>query len=246
MLAFAFNGVFMQTFDRAGLAPQRDEIGAELIALSSRHGLVTFEVLGHLIRLQARSALADFTGADEHATAADHLAAKYESPLVSVFTQWYRALRLAAGGAPADKAQNAYRDAAALLETAGMPGLQHGLLPLALLSVRLHHRLPAQTDEQWGPYEPWIRPLVLLAQGLDAEAAVAVREAPEPPHDLLYEAMWCLIGRAAVAVGDRQVMRRAHTALRPAAGELAGAGSGLMTFGEVSDVLETLASEGTD
>ena len=246
LLAFALNGLFTQTFSRAGLAPRRDEIGAELIALSSKHGLATFEILGHLIRLQARSALADFSGADEHARAADQLGAKYESPLVTVFTQWYRALRLSAGGAPANEVQDAYRKAAALLDNAGMPGLQHGLLPLALLSVRLQHGLPAQTDEHWGPYEPWIRPLVLLGQSRDMEAAVAVREAPEPPHDLLYEAMWSLIARAAVAVGDRQVMRRARTALRPAAGELAGAGSGLLTFGPVSDVLETLAPEEGD
>ncbi|MEV1247403.1 hypothetical protein [Nonomuraea sp. NPDC049750] len=88
----------MQTFHRAGLAPRRDEIGAELVALSARHGLVTFEVLGHLIRLQARSALADFPGADGHATAAELLARRHELPLVGVFVQWYRALRLAATG----------------------------------------------------------------------------------------------------------------------------------------------------
>ncbi|WP_279306107.1 AfsR/SARP family transcriptional regulator, partial [Micromonospora globispora] len=98
LLAFALNGVFMQTFHRAGLAPERDEIGAELVALSARHGLVTFEILGHLVRLQARSALADFATADQHAAAADRLAERHERPLVDVFTQWYRALRLAATG----------------------------------------------------------------------------------------------------------------------------------------------------
>ncbi|MGW5692970.1 BTAD domain-containing putative transcriptional regulator, partial [Streptomyces asiaticus] len=53
LLAFALNGVFMQSFERAGLAPRRDATGAELIALAARHGLVAFEVLGHLIRLPA-------------------------------------------------------------------------------------------------------------------------------------------------------------------------------------------------
>jgi len=56
LLAFALNGVFMQTFHRAGLAAERDEIGAELVALSARHGLATYEILGHLVRLQARGA----------------------------------------------------------------------------------------------------------------------------------------------------------------------------------------------
>lgn len=125
LLAFALNGLFMQTFYRAGLAPERDRIGAELITLSSRHDLTTYEVLGHLIRLQACSALGDFTKADAHAAAADELAQRFELPLVGVFTTWYRAMRAA------DPAT--YRQAAVLLEGAGMPGmLEEDLLQLAL------------------------------------------------------------------------------------------------------------------
>lgn len=37
-------------------------------------------------------------------------------------------------------------------------------------------------------------------------------------------------------------MRRAHTALTPAAGELAGAGSGLLTLGPVPEHLTGLAA----
>ncbi|GAA1711262.1 AfsR/SARP family transcriptional regulator [Streptomyces yatensis] len=241
LLAFALNGVFMQTFDRAGLAPRRDATGAELIALSARHGLVTFEVLGHLIRLQARSALADFASADRHAAAADRLGKRHERPLVSVFTEWYRALRLAATGQAAE-AEAAYRDAAMRLDGAGMPGLAHGLLPLALLSLRVEQGRPAPTDPDldWGPYAPWARPLVLLARDHRTEAAAALRAVPEPPRDLLLEALWCLTGRAALAVGDRETMARARTALAPAAAELAGAGSGLLTLGPVARHLADL------
>ncbi|WP_344295865.1 amino acid adenylation domain-containing protein, partial [Streptomyces synnematoformans] len=101
LLAFALNGVFMQTFERTGLAAARDRVGAELVGLSARHGLVTYEVLGHLVRMQARGALADFPGADAHAAAADGLAERHELPLVAVFTSWYAALRLAATAAAA-------------------------------------------------------------------------------------------------------------------------------------------------
>ncbi|MFJ3414817.1 BTAD domain-containing putative transcriptional regulator [Streptomyces sp. NPDC086082] len=245
LLAFALNGTFMQTFHRAGLAPQRDEIGAELVALSARHGMVTYEVLGHLVRLQSRSSLADFTGADEHAAAADRLADRHELPLVGVFTDWYRALRLSATGDPhpAEEA-TAYQQAALRLDGAGMPGLEHGLLPLALLCLRLRHGRPAQTDEHldWGPYEPWARPLVLLAQDRPADARTALDALPDPPRDLLFEALWCLAARAALALDDRETMKRAHAELAPAAAELAGAGSGLLTLGPVARHLDDLAA----
>ncbi|NUP67152.1 MAG: SARP family transcriptional regulator, partial [Nonomuraea sp.] len=242
LLAFALNGVFMQSFERTGMAAYRDGIGGELVALAARHDLVTYEILGHLVRLQARSALADFGGADRHADAADRLAERNELPLVSVFTGWYRVLRLAAtGGVPAAEEEAAYRAVAVRLDDVGMPGLRDGLLPLALLSVRVRHGLPAGEDD-WGPYEPWVRPLALLAEGRGGEAATALREVPDPPRDLMTEAMWCLVARAAVGIGDRETMGRARTALAPAAGELAGAGSGLITLGPVDACLTTLES----
>ncbi|MEV0660034.1 BTAD domain-containing putative transcriptional regulator [Actinomadura luteofluorescens] len=245
LLAFALNGAFMQAFDRAGLAPRRDEIGAELVDLSARGDLSSYEVLGHLIRLQARGALGDFGGADRHAAAADDLAERHERPLVGVFTTWYRALRLAASGAASfEEAEGAYRDAAARMRGCGMPGLEGGLPPLALLCLRVQHRRPAQTEPaDWGPYLPWARPLVLLARGrAPGEAAAALRDVPDPPRDLLFEALWCLTAQAAIAVGDHAAMRRAHDELVPAAGELAGAQSGLLTLGPVSRHLDDLAA----
>jgi hypothetical protein len=144
LLAFALNGVFMQTFQRAGLAPRRDEIGAELITVSSRAGLVTYEILGHLIRVQALSALAGFPAAGRHADAAERLAGKHEIPLAGVFTQWFRALRLAAAQqAPMADVERAYRDAAARLDGAGSGLLTFGpvarhldLLAAAIRDVR--------------------------------------------------------------------------------------------------------------
>lgn len=246
-LLFALNGVFMQTFERAGLADRRDAIGAEIMTVAAHHGLFTYEVLGCLIRLQSHGAKGDFTGADRYAAAADALSERHELPLVSVFTTWYRALRTAATE-PLPLAESAYGEAAKTLVGSGMPGLENGLLRLALLCLRVSHGVPvvpvvpdAHADR--GPYEPWVRPLLLLSEGREQDAVHLLRSVPSPPRDLMYEAMWCLLARAAVAVGDRALMRRAHSALEPARDELAGAGSGLLTVGPVADHLDALAAE---
>ncbi|MFE4061765.1 ATP-binding protein, partial [Streptomyces sp. NPDC059096] len=242
LLGLALNGRFLHAFRRSGLAPERAGIGAELVELAGRHGLVTFEVLGRLVLLQARCALADFAGADEHAAAADRLAERYGIPLVGVFTRWYAALRLSVAGRR-DEARAAYRAGGRALAGSGMPGVAQGLLPLALLSLSRPADGRAEVDEgaEWGPYAPWVRPSALLAAGRPEAARTAVRAVPEPPPDLLLEARLCLLAGAAAEVGDRPVMWRTYDRLLPAEGELAGAGSGLLCLGPVARHLGDLA-----
>ncbi|MGN7141290.1 SARP family transcriptional regulator, partial [Streptomyces pseudogriseolus] len=133
-----------------------------------------------------------------------------------------------------------YRTADEALRTAGMPGLHRGLLPLALLGLRLLHGRPAPADPRldWGPYRPWTEPLLLLDQGREAQARTALTAAPAPPPDHTQEALWCLTARAAVRLGDQDTAARAATALRDARTEHAGAASGLLTLGPVATYLE--------
>ena len=244
LLAFALSGVWMQAFWRTGLAPERDAIGDEVTALSRRHGLVTFEILGRLVRLQALGALGLFTAADEQSRALDRLGEAHERPQVAVFTGWYRAMRAAAspGAADAGAAEDGYRKAAALLEGCGMPGVEAGLLPLALLCLRVWRGdpadFPAETD--WGPYAAWARPWLLMARGRPGDAKAALGSCPPPPSGLLSEALWCLTARAAAVLGDHDTGGRARDALLPAAGEIAGAGSGMLTAGPVREYLADL------
>lgn len=244
VLAFALAGRYLTAFGRTGLAGERDAIGEELVALAARHGLSTFEILGHLVRMQALSALGRWETAQQHADAAAALGRRHERPLVAVFTGWFAALRVVASGAPVGVAEQVYRQAARSLDGSGMPGLADGLLPLALLALPVWHGLPADLGQpgadDWGPYEPWARPHVLLARGADVEAAAAVRRIPEPPPGLLAEVLWVLAGRAAITVGDRRVAERARAALVPAADEVS-AGSGVLTAGPVRDHLDALA-----
>jgi DNA-binding SARP family transcriptional activator len=225
LLAFALNGRFMQSCTRAGLSPRRDAIGAELITLGTRHDLATFTVLGHLIRLQALGAIGDLPAATAHAAAADTLATQHELPLVGVFTTWHRAML--------SRSANAYREAADRLAGAGMPGVEHGLLPLALFS--LDHQADPAAD--WGPYRPWIEPFLLLDNGDHAAARDALHAAPEPPADLMYELLTCLQITAARTIDDPPLLAVLRQRVTPASGELAGAGSGLVTIGPVDEYL---------
>ncbi len=253
LLAFALNGVFLQSFTRPGLAAARDGIGAEILDLATRHGLSNFAVLGRLVRLQSASALGDLDAATSHAEAAEQLAATTEAPLVPVLTRWFGARATATrsidpGGPTAATAAAHYRAAEDALRTAGMPGLHRGLFPLALLGLRLLHDRPAPTDPHldWGPYRPWARPLVLLAQDRVEEARAALAAAPEPPRDHMQEALWCLTARAAVRLGERAIAARAAVALDDARAEDAGAASGMLTLGPVTRYLaEAEACAGT-
>ncbi|MEU3852249.1 AfsR/SARP family transcriptional regulator [Streptomyces sp. NPDC029554] len=244
LLAFALNGVFLQSFARPGLAARRDRIGAEILDLATRHELPNFAVLGRLVRLQSASALGDLDAAAAHAEAAERLAAHTEAPLVPVLTGWFRARVAAArstepGGPAAAAAAAHYRATEDTLRTAGMPGLHRGLFPLALLGLRLLHDRPAPTDPRldWGPYRLWARPLVLLAQGREEQARAALAAVPEPPRDHMQEALWCLTARAAVRLGERGVAARAAAALRGARTEHAGAACGMLTLGPVARYL---------
>jgi DNA-binding SARP family transcriptional activator len=244
LLAFALNGVFLQSFTRPGLAPRRDAIGAELVELAARRELPAHAILGRLVRLQSASALGDLDAAEAHARAAERLAAVHESPLVPVLTRWFRA-RVDAqrstgpGGPSAASVAAAYRAADGALAAAGMPGLHRGLLPLALLGLRLLHGRPAPVDDRldWGPYRPWGAPLVLLARDRAQEARAALAATPEPPHDHLQEALWCLTARAAVLLDAPATAARAAHALRDARTEHAGAAAGMLTLGPVERYL---------
>lgn len=243
LLAYALNGRFMQSFQRAGLAPSRAAIGEEILDLATRHGeLVSYEVLARLILVQTGAALADLAAADRHAAAADQLAERYDLPLVGVFTDWYAALRLAVTGST-DEARAAYRKAAARLTGSGMPGLEDGILPLALLSLDAPDLRPASVrDADWGPYESWVRPLVLLGRGEGDRALTALHDVPDSPRDLLLDVRTCLHATAAIQLGDRPAMDRLYERLLPAEDELAGAGSGLLTLGPTAYHLGLLAA----
>ena len=226
LLAFALDARFMQTFHRPGLAAERARIGAELVELAAAHELVTFEVLGRLVLLQSHCALGDFAAADAEAKAADRLAERYDLPVVAVFTGWYAGLRMAVDGHRAE-AEAAYRAADNRLASSGMPGMSEGLLDLALLSLGRSSRTA----------DPWARPLTLLSTGRRAEAVEALRALAEPPHDQLLEARLCLALRAAEALDDHATAERLRTRLRPAAAELAGAATGVLSFGPIADLI---------
>ncbi|MFH9467849.1 BTAD domain-containing putative transcriptional regulator [Streptomyces clavifer] len=238
LLAFALNGAFMQSFGRCGNCTGRETTGRELIRLSGDHGLPGHEVLGRLVRLQALAGLGDLDAAEKEAEATDRLAARSERPLAGVFTSWFRALRTCETEGWAT-ARPLYARALESTADCGMPGLARGAHALVALVpvMRADGALPSPDDFaglDTGPYRPWLEPLLLAGSGAADQARRALDRVPRPPHDLLQEALWCVLARAAQAVGHAPVLRRAGDALAPARHELAGAASGLVSFGPVA------------
>ncbi|GAB7102784.1 BTAD domain-containing putative transcriptional regulator [Streptomyces phaeofaciens JCM 4814] len=238
LLAFALNGAFMQSFGHCGGAAGREALGGELTRLAVDHGLPGHEVLGRLVRLQALAGLGgDLTAADAEADEIDRLSHRHERPLAGVFTSWFRALRLCETDGWA-AARPRYARVLEATAECGMPGLTRGAAVLvALVPVLRGDGLPDPDDFAHldpGPYRPWLTPLLLAGSGAGEQARQALTDVPRPPHDLLQEALWCVLARTAAAVGHEPVLRRARDELAAAADESAGAGSGLVSFGPVT------------
>ncbi|WP_241691474.1 AfsR/SARP family transcriptional regulator [Streptomyces sp. GZWMJZ-114] len=196
----------------------RDALGAELVAVAGAAGLVPHEVLGLLVRMQARCGLGDFAGAEGCAAAADALAARHGLPLVRVFTTWFRALRasLAGGG------WEPYEEAVALLPGCGMPGFATGLPALARLTVAVRQGEQPPPEGDFGPYEPWVRPLLGAYGGAGEREAAreALARVPQPPADHLTGVLRGVVAEAARVLGTG-----------PGPGGLVGAGSGVVALG---------------
>ncbi|MFJ7965342.1 hypothetical protein [Streptomyces sp. NPDC096324] len=236
LLAFALNGAFMRSFADCGSAATGDVLGGELTRLAVEHQMPGHDVLGRIVRLQALAGLGELAAADSEAEEIDRLAYRNERPLAGAFTAWYRALRTReTDGWPTARSPYAH----VLAETAGcgMPGLVQGAAALVALVPVMRGDAPLDPQDfahlDAGPYRPWLDPLLLAESGAVEQARQALTAVPRPPHDLLQEALWCVLARAAVAVGHRPVLRRARDELSAAAGERAGAGSGLISFGPV-------------
>ncbi len=242
VLALALNARFVQSFQRPGRTADRAAIADELIALSGRHDLPAFETLGHLIGIQVGAARGDAEAAERHVTAAERLAAIHETPAVHVFVAAFRAMQLAERSDDPAEVARAYRAVATDLAGAGMPGVEAGYLPLALLSLRMRHGRPAPTgrDLDWGPYRPWAQPLVDHARGNPSAARRAAATLPDPPPDHRYDALWAVSAHTATLLGDGSLAARARDALAPLRGEIAGGTTAMITFGPVDAILAAL------
>ena len=224
LLCFALSARFMQAFTSAGLAADRADIGQELITIAFDADSPTFEINGRLIRMQALCALDDLSAASSEADAVDRLALRHERPLATVFTQWFRWTFLGDSLPPPLPVE--------------MPGFTDGIAALSTLARELREATEL-SDGDFGPYERWVRPLLLVRAGSCHEATEALRRLPDPPSDLLLEATWCIVAQSAVELGEISVIRRALGALEPAKGERA-AGSGVVDLGCVDHYLGLL------
>jgi DNA-binding SARP family transcriptional activator len=206
VLAVALNARFVQSFQQPGRSAERARIAAELIEVSARHDLPAYEILGHLVGMQAHSAVGAFEVAARHADAVEQLAEIHETPLARVFTSAFRLML-----APDEAGYRA-------LDLSAMPGVAAGFLPLALMSTGL----PPDPALDWGPYRPWAEALLM-----------ADRDVPTPRADHYYEVLWWITARIAEQRGDEVLAETARQALEPARGEIVGGTTAMLSFGRL-------------
>jgi hypothetical protein len=106
----------------------------------------------------------------------------------------------------------------------------------------MRHRRPAPTDPDldWGPYRPWVQPLLDHARGNLAAARHAAATLPRPAADHLYDSLWAVTAHTAILLDDEALAAQAREALYPLRGEIAGGVTAMITFGPVDDILVTL------
>lgn len=219
LLCLALSARYLQSCGTTGLADVRELLGSEIIGIAVGSELSTFEIAGRLIRMQALCALDDIRNASVEADLVDGIAARFDRPLASVFTAWFR--YTFTGGPPAPDGDE-------------MPGFRTGLTAMSALTTALRNDTALPRGD-FGPYAPWAEPLLAT----DAEASGMLETVPDPPHDLMAEICWYLVGTAALRVGHHGAARRAHAALLPAVGERA-AGSGALDLGPIGPLVTAL------
>jgi len=225
---FAISARYMQCFAEAGMAGARRSIAEALLAVAVHAELPTFEIQGRLMRMQALCALDDVEAASLDAEAVDVLAAQHERPLATVFTTWFRWTFKGGTELPPPAPE--------------MPGFDNGITALSQLTAAIRAG-DAPPDGDFGPYENWVRPLLLARLGRRQEADAALDALPDPPPDLLLEVLWCLVGHAAIEMNHASAARRAHEALLPAITERA-AGSAVVDLSRIDAVVAKLTRVG--
>lgn len=223
LLCSALAGRLMQAFEHTGTARERCGIAAEVVGLAVDHDLATFEVHGRISRMQALSALGRFGEADADADRVDALAEGFDRPLAGVFTALYRRMRR--DGPPSRAAE--------VLAGSGMAGLAEGTAGLVAVCALPEEGAAPGPAPDTGPYTPWVRPWLAARAGDGARARALLDGLAAPPRDLLQEALWLLVLKAALRAGHPVAVRRAADALRPAAHERA-AGSALLDLGPIA------------
>ncbi len=249
LLVHALNSRLLQTYGAAGLAPRRARVAEEMLSVARGAGLGAAEAVARTALLQAHAARAAFREADEQAAAVRGLAAGLGMPALGLVPTLYGALRPAVAHRH-DEAGRRYAAARDEIGGLGLWGAEHAVYGLALFCLRQQDgRLAEHVDLSLREYETWGRgagcgathALTLAAAGHGARARALLPELLTMRRDFLYELRLAAAGLAAVQLGEDDLAEAAYEELLPAADELAGAGSGMVTLGPVAQYLGEIA-----
>ncbi|RJL26461.1 AfsR/SARP family transcriptional regulator [Bailinhaonella thermotolerans] len=248
LLAMALNGRYVQAFRYGGL-DERLEIGRMLLKLAARHGLVTVEMLAHLILMQVHCGRVEYDRADGHASAARELAERYDLPLPLALIGYYDGLRIGVTGDFA-RAEAVYGDACARMGQVGAWGGEVAMLGVAvfchrLAQDRLHELADSlerlHSDPRWREFvaEPYA--LALARSGRLAEARQVAAARRPLRRGYFWHLMAAVRGLLGVELGDRARVEEAYQTLLPFKGVPVGAMTGAVQYLPTDQVLGDLA-----
>ncbi|HEX6919502.1 MAG TPA: BTAD domain-containing putative transcriptional regulator, partial [Actinomycetes bacterium] len=226
---------------------QRRAVLDEMHAVATEHELSGFHLFAHYGYYQLAFGVGDLATARREADQALELARRYRLRDAEVAASFVEPLEALVAG-DYDEAERRYEALYDVFAAIGAWNIELGMRWACPLTVRHAQGRLAEMEEAArrmvtvlpaAASTALVR--VLLDAGQEAEARRLWEELPPQRPDLFWQYYSVLLAESAVLLGDDARAEELYEALLPFSGELAGASSGIFTFGPLDATLAELA-----
>lgn len=228
------------------LAQERESLAAELLAVSTAHGLLGYEALAHWFLFMFASARTDLPEAIREADLAVERSTSGQVAALVVVVEVYQAVLCVLAG-DLDNAARRYRRLAGQMAETGMSSATEVAIVFELVLAFARGDMSGLADAMIAVHELYpdamneALVLCLLDAGRTEEARTWWQSRAPVRRNYYWLARMALLARAAIRMGDLEQCEQVYRELTPWAGLMAGIDSGSVTFGTVDEALALLA-----